>query len=47
MLRTIVMGWSCRKMADEKLAEIRCPESGWEMEARKTETAMGIALIMT
>ena len=24
---------------DEKLAESRCPEGGWEMEVRKTEIA--------
>ena len=35
------MGWSCRKMGYEKLAESRCTESGGEMEARKIEIAMG------
>ena len=29
------------QMRDEKLAESRCPESGGEMESRKTEIAMG------
>ena len=36
------MGCSCRKkMGDEKLAESRCPESGWKMDPRKTDIAMG------
>ena len=29
------------KKGDEKLAESRCTESGRELEARKTEIAMG------
>ena len=29
------------KMGDGKLAESRCPEGGGEMEAMKTEIAMG------
>ena len=29
------------KIGDEKLAESRCPESGAEMEARKSEIAIG------
>jgi len=32
------------KMSSEKLSENRCPESGEDMETRKTEIAMGIAL---
>ena len=28
------------RMGDEKMAEIRCPESGRKMEVRKTENAM-------
>ena len=35
------------KMGDEKLAESRCPESGGEMEARKTEIAMGDCVKVT
>ena len=40
------MGWSCRKMGNEKLAENRCAENGGELEARKTAIAMEIALKM-
>ena len=29
------------RMGDENLAEIRCPESGRKMEARKTKNGMG------
>ena len=29
------------KMADEKLAKGRCPESGEKMEVRKIKTTMG------
>ena len=35
------MGWSCRQMLDDKLAESRCPQGGGEMEVRKTEIKMG------
>ena len=35
------MYWSCRKMGYEKLTDNRYPESGSEIEARKTEIAMG------
>ena len=39
------MGWSCRKNVRRKsVIESRCLESGREIEARKTEIAMGIAL---
>ena len=41
------MGWSCRKMGDDKLAESRCPEKGVEMEPRKIKIAMGFALKVT
>ena len=36
------MGWSCRKNGRLKTGkDTRCPESEGEMEARKTEIAMG------
>ena len=38
------MGWSCRKIGNEKLAENGCAGSGGELEARKTAIAMEIAL---
>ena len=42
------MGWSCtHNWQMENAKESRCPESGGEMEARKTEIAMEIALKMT
>ena len=39
-LATSTWAGHIEKMGDEKLAESRCPESGGEMEARKTKIAV-------
>ena len=41
------MGWSCGKWEITNGKESRCPESREEMEARKTEPAMGDCIKMT